>query len=148
MSLRQDGGTRDGVRRAARNTNRLVQPEPNLGTDSQQGLAIAGWNFRYAGFPWDGVPRCASGSNRGVTRDCALRLARPTEIERNGVTDGERPCRVARELGADPQDWCGTFEPVPMEVWGDIQVDEGGAWITPKGPKLSHDSVSGAEVWV
>jgi hypothetical protein len=29
-----------------------------------------------------------------------------------------------------------------MEVWGDIQVDEGGAWITPKGPKLSHDSVS------
>jgi hypothetical protein len=56
--------------------------------------------------------------------------------------------RVARELGADPRDWCGNFEPVPIEVWGDIQVYEGGAWITPKGPKLSHDSVSGAEVWV
>jgi hypothetical protein len=35
-----------------------------------------------------------------------------------------------------------------MEVWGDLQIYEGGAWITPKGPKLSHDSVSGAEVWV
>jgi len=79
MSLRQDGGTRDGVRRAARNTNRLVQPEPNLGTDSQQGLAIAGWNFRYAGFPWDGVPRCASGSNRGVTPRLRLTIGPPYE---------------------------------------------------------------------
>jgi hypothetical protein len=56
--------------------------------------------------------------------------------------------RVARDMGADPRDWCGTFKPVPMEVWGDLQIYEGGAWITPKGPKLSHDSVSGAEVWV
>ena len=56
--------------------------------------------------------------------------------------------RVARELGADPRDWRGTFEPVPMEVWGDIQVYDGGAWITPKGPKVYRDPVSGSEVWV
>ena len=56
--------------------------------------------------------------------------------------------RVAREMGADLRDWCGTFEPVPMEVWGDIQVYEGGAWITPKGPKVYRDPVSGSEVWV
>jgi hypothetical protein len=56
--------------------------------------------------------------------------------------------RVARKLGADPRDWCGTFEPVPMEVWGDIQVYDGGAWVTPKGPKVYHDPVSGSEVWV
>jgi hypothetical protein len=56
--------------------------------------------------------------------------------------------RVARELGADPRDWGGTFEPVPIEVWGDIQVCDGVAWITPKGPKVYHDPVSGSEVWV
>ena len=56
--------------------------------------------------------------------------------------------RVARELGADPRDWCGTFEPVPMEVWGDIQVYDGGAWITPKGPKVYHDPVRDSEVSV
>jgi hypothetical protein len=53
--------------------------------------------------------------------------------------------RVAREMGADPRDWFGTFEPVPIEVWGDIQVYDGGAWMTPKGPKVP---VSSSEVWV
>jgi hypothetical protein len=38
--------------------------------------------------------------------------------------------------------------PVLMEVWGDIQVYDGGAWITPKGPKVYHDPGSGSEVWV
>jgi hypothetical protein len=52
------------------------------------------------------------------------------------------------DLGADPREWCGTFEPVPMEVWGDIQVYDGGDWITPKGPKVYHDPVSGSAVWV
>jgi hypothetical protein len=35
-----------------------------------------------------------------------------------------------------------------MEVWGDIQVYDGGAWITPKGTKVYHDPGSGSEVWV
>jgi hypothetical protein len=56
--------------------------------------------------------------------------------------------RVARDMGADPRDWCGTFKPVPMEVWGDLQIYDGGAWITPKGPNLHRDPVSGSEVWV
>ena len=56
--------------------------------------------------------------------------------------------RVAREFGADPQDWCGTFEAVPMEVWGDIEIYDGGAWITPEGPKVYRDPVSGSEVCV
>ena len=43
--------------------------------------------------------------------------------------------RVARELGADPRDWCGTFEPVPMEVWGDLQIYHGGGLDHCKGAK-------------
>jgi hypothetical protein len=79
--------------------NRLVQPESNLGTDGHQGSAVAGWKFSHARFPSDVVPRYASRPNRGVTRGCALRMARPAEIERNGVTNGERPCSCRQRHG-------------------------------------------------
>jgi len=65
-----------------------------------KGLAIAGWKFCHARFPWDVVPWRASGSNRGVARGCALRLARPATIERNGVADGERPCSRRQRHGS------------------------------------------------
>ena len=42
--------------------------------------------------------------------------------------------RVAREVGAYPPHWRGTFEPVPMEDWADLHVYDGGRWVTPEGP--------------
>jgi hypothetical protein len=41
-----------------------------------------------------------------------------------------------------------TFEPMPMEVWGNLQIYDGGAWVIPEGPKLHRDPVSGSEVWL
>ena len=42
-----------------------------------------------------------------------------------------RLVRVAREVGADPR--CGTFTPVPIEVWDDLQVYDSGRWVTLEG---------------
>ena len=39
--------------------------------------------------------------------------------------------RVAEEVRADAQDWFGTFTPVPMEGWVDLQVYKNDAWTTP-----------------
>ena len=39
--------------------------------------------------------------------------------------------RVAEKIGADAQDWFGTFTPVPMEGWVDLQVYKNDAWTTP-----------------
>ena len=39
--------------------------------------------------------------------------------------------RVAHQVGADAQDWFGTFTPVPMEGWVDLQVYKNDAWTTP-----------------
>jgi hypothetical protein len=39
--------------------------------------------------------------------------------------------RAAHQVGADAQDWFGTFTPVPMEGWVDLQVYKNDAWTTP-----------------
>jgi hypothetical protein len=39
--------------------------------------------------------------------------------------------RVAQEVGADPRDWYGTFKPVAMEEWVDLQVFKSDVWVTP-----------------
>ena len=38
---------------------------------------------------------------------------------------------VAEKVGADPRDWFGTFTPVPMEGWVDLQVYKNDVWTTP-----------------
>jgi hypothetical protein len=46
-----------------------------------------------------------------------------------GMADGL--VRVAQENAADIRDWRGTFNPVAIEDWVDLQVHKNGAWTTP-----------------
>ena len=39
--------------------------------------------------------------------------------------------RVAEEVRADPRDWYGTFKPVAMKEWVDLQVFKSDVWVTP-----------------
>jgi hypothetical protein len=41
--------------------------------------------------------------------------------------------RAAEEVGADPRDWRGTFDPVTVKEWVDLQVFKGDLWVTPPG---------------
>jgi hypothetical protein len=38
---------------------------------------------------------------------------------------------AARQVGADHRDWHGTFKPVPMKEWVDLQVFKSDVWVTP-----------------
>ena len=39
--------------------------------------------------------------------------------------------RVAEELRADPRDWRGTFSPVAIAAWVELEVYRNDAWVTP-----------------
>jgi len=42
--------------------------------------------------------------------------------------------RVAKEVGAKPSEWRGTFEPVPRELWVAVERYENGIWIPGTAP--------------
>jgi len=39
--------------------------------------------------------------------------------------------RAAQQVGADPRDWRGTFTPVAVKEWVDLQVFKSDVWVTP-----------------